>query len=608
MQLHLESETIGRTGGITGAGARKVLGAPHIDSLEIVIREAIQNSWDAAAEPRIRFGIEGYEFNEKQAKALRDALSAGAKGHDPVVPLPDKGLDALLLWDRGTSGLGGSTRPDEADDGDRDFVRFVYMIGDTKVQTDAFDAKGGTYGFGRSSFITASSVGTILVHTRCEYQGKRQSRFIGMTWTDPERGAERRITGRHWWGEQDGKHAIPLTGPAADQLATSLGMNPHGDTALGTSILILQPRWPGGENDLKVLRETALDEIQSGLLWNCWPRLMDSSIQVPFRWFGTDIQLPSPESYPGLSLFTRAYKAATSKSVPGNSTREIIQCLKPAKDLGLLALTQAPFAQGEQPNSDADDGQVLNDRTKALHHVALMRGTRLVIRYLEGPVPRDGLQYAGVFIADKGVDSVFAASEPPTHDDWVKNRLQGTERRYVSVAMKRIPEAAARFCRPPPDASAEGSSDDLGLLADQLGGLLHGVEGDGASPGKGGRGGAEGGGGRRGSKVNVAVGAPERLAHTAGVELRFPILLTSRGSDSVKVSLSAVAKVALEGGSETTPPIGAREPQVLGWMLSRDGALAPGTALELIVQREARCYLAVAQPTDCSLRLSVNVE
>src|SRR5207237_3158284 len=128
---------------------------------------------------------------------------------------------------------------------------FVYMIGDTKIQTDAL-AKGGTYGFGRSSFITASRVGTILVHTICN-DGKdgKEARFIGMTWTDPDRQGRRSLTGRHWWGLRDREDRIlPVYGTAANALARSLGMNALGDEGHGTAILILAPRWSESVDDL----------------------------------------------------------------------------------------------------------------------------------------------------------------------------------------------------------------------------------------------------------------------------------------------------------------------------------------------------------------------
>lgn len=607
MRLTLASETIGRTGGITGSGARKVLGAPHIDSLEVVIREAVQNSWDARERTSIQFGVVGFEFAGEQKTALLEALRDGTTGADRIFRLPDAGpLDALLLWDRGTSGLGGNVRADESEDGERDFVRFVYMIGDTKAQTEV-QATGGTYGFGRSSFITASRVGTVLVHTACLHRRERQSRVIGMTWSDPDR-SNRRLTGRHWWGRPDGEHVLPLIGRDADRLASTLGLNPLGDQELGTSILILLPRWSALDEQVEPARERALSQIQAGLLWNCWPRLMDGSIRASVRWFGRDIPIPDPRRHPRLRPFTQAYEVSAKAEAPRGMFLGALSSIKPSKALGTLALVQAPFAPLSDDNENGDE---VRSSAGPLHHVALMRGTRLVVRYLEGPVPPEGLQYAGVFLAHEDVDGTFARSEPPAHDDWVKERLSGHERTFVSVTFRRISDAIRGFLQPGGDSpEGGGDSGDLGLLSDRLGRLLTDVEGDGAddnTDGGGGGGGGEGGGSSR-RRVAVSVLTPARRARGNHVELRIPVQVSTRQRRPVSVKLSARAVVVVEGGAEKQPPAGAALPEVLGWQHSADAALVESPSLKVEVDGQRELYLTVLQPRDCLVKLVVDAE
>src|SRR5687768_16735165 len=45
------SEQRGPFGGVTADGMINVLGRPHLDSLELVLREAAQNAWDARQRP-----------------------------------------------------------------------------------------------------------------------------------------------------------------------------------------------------------------------------------------------------------------------------------------------------------------------------------------------------------------------------------------------------------------------------------------------------------------------------------------------------------------------------------------------------------------------------
>ena len=48
--IHLHSEPFSRDGNIAADGAARLLGQPALSPLELVIRESIQNSWDASLE------------------------------------------------------------------------------------------------------------------------------------------------------------------------------------------------------------------------------------------------------------------------------------------------------------------------------------------------------------------------------------------------------------------------------------------------------------------------------------------------------------------------------------------------------------------------------
>jgi len=605
MRLKLESEAIGRHGGITGSGAKKVIGAPHIDSLEVVIREAVQNSWDAVEADSLSFGVVGSEFRGARELNLREALKEGTRGTAPVVRLPAGPLDGLLLWDKGTSGLGGGVRADRQDESRRDFVRFVYMIGDTKVQTDSL-AKGGTYGFGRSSFLNASKIGTILIYTVCKHEGVRESRFIGMSWSDPDRLEGTQLTGRHWWGAPDGKHVLPVVGSEARTVAKSLGMGVFSGDELGTAIMVVAPRWSSKEEDVNAARQQALLQLSNGVLWNCWPRLLDGTIDVQIDWFGEPVAIPDPRSASRLKVFTRAFDALQKQSSAATRT-STLNCLRPIRTLGKLALAKAPFL-AETPSPDrADDDLDVRDETTPLRHVAMMRGTRLVIHYVEGPAPPEGLQYAGVFMADEDTDAVYAASEPPAHDEWVKERLVGQDRTLISVTYRRVQEEVREFLGTDkghaPDLSA---GQDLGLLSDRLGDLLLGVTGDGPGTSQQGGGAGEGrrgGGGRRAMSVRLL--PARRVPRDGMIELSVPVRLESASSRRQTVTLSAKAAVVVEGGTESQHPDGAAMPEVLGWQLTTDATLVEGPSIEIEVQGQRDCILRVLQPRDCGVRLMV---
>src|SRR5690606_30920538 len=77
-------------------------------------------------------------------------------------------------------------------------------------------------------------------------------------------------------------------------------------------------------------------------------------------------------------------------------------------------------------------------------------------------------------------------SEPPTHDDWVHERLDvPKERTFVNVALKRIRYSVKNFIGAVAGFHVENSeTGNLGGLSAQLGGLLTATSGTGLGPGR----------------------------------------------------------------------------------------------------------------------------
>jgi hypothetical protein len=78
-----------------------------------------------------------------------------------------------------------------------------------------------------------------------------------------------------------------------------------------------------------------------------------------------------------------------------------------------------------------------------------MRSPELVVRYFEGPETfSTNVAYAGVFRATDELDEVYSAAEPPTHDNWVHEQLQGAHTTFIRTTFTRIKERLAEFKRP----------------------------------------------------------------------------------------------------------------------------------------------------------------
>lgn len=86
-----------------------------------------------------------------------------------------------------------------------------------------------------------------------------------------------------------------------------------------------------------------------------------------------------------------------------------------------------------------------------------MRPADLVVKYLEGPpFFEESGGYAAVFRADAGMDRVFAAAEPASHDAWLVDKLSGDDHRLAKQALRRINDAMKEASGPAP-VSNEGA-------------------------------------------------------------------------------------------------------------------------------------------------------
>ena len=73
-------EPVAATGGINGQGVLRQLGRPAMDMAELLVREAIQNSWDARC-PRstsIEFRVHGRQLSPEQQSILNQFFFHGA--------------------------------------------------------------------------------------------------------------------------------------------------------------------------------------------------------------------------------------------------------------------------------------------------------------------------------------------------------------------------------------------------------------------------------------------------------------------------------------------------------------------------------------------------
>lgn len=425
-------------GASAAEGIRNQLGRPELDLLTILVRESAQNSWDARLTPSpgpVDYRLDMWTVGPAHAAAWRELLIEGAPAGPEQFPLREtlkRGpVRVLAIADRGTRGLGGPTRADNAVGPDRDFVSFIRNIGEPR------DAAlgGGTYGFGKGIFYLLSRTGTILVHSRCRTpRGGYETRLIGCTlWKSYVAAAphgDRRYTGRHWWGDTSGNVVEPLVGRPAETTARRLGLRPFGADETGTRILVVDP------NLDELEPAAAADYLAETIAWHLWPKMISTDGKPPTMRFtvtcdGVEHHVPDPRETRPLNMFVAAYETMTG---PAGSD---LRCLKPKRHLGRLGLVKRIM-----PPLEPTRASRVIDIEDLVHHVCLMRPAELVVTYRPGPKPPSASQgYAGVFRADETMDEIYAQAEPPTHDAWHPQSLDRPESTFVHTTFRRIDEA-----------------------------------------------------------------------------------------------------------------------------------------------------------------------
>lgn len=578
--LTLFSEPFAPTGNMAGEGFRRLLGRPALGLLQTVLRESLQNVVDAAVTdegPRVLVRVRTLSVD--QARLLRDEVFA----ERPVAECSARNIEdslhgpvrVLEIADFRTIGLSGPTRADLVQEGGEppNFVNFFRNVG---AGRDSHHG-GGTYGYGKSAFYAISQCATILADSVTTVAGVESRRILachlGAAFDVAGAGLRRRFTGRHWWGLKDDTDGVdPLGGSRADELARALGLPVRGVGDTGTTIVVVDPELPEGVGSEGVARE-----VIEGILWNFWPRMTRDcpqrrrlSVEVEVE--GRLWPVPSPEEFPPLDLFARSM--ARIRNDHGDV--RTIQCGRPQKALGLLAIEKGLSAAR---SSISERSGSLVPRQSC--HIALMRPVELVVKYLKGtPFPDPRFEWAGVFVCsgEDEVESAFAQSEPPAHDDWVPDNLpKGNEKTFVNVALKRLREEAVTFVQTPVlGAGSFHSQGGLVGAAALLGCSLAGPVAEG--PGRSRR---SGGGGAASRVTSVGKVVFERLLIGPSGErtARFRCAFRNSG-DNPDLQLAAYGFVCVDGGGDSRAVI-EHPVSVLGFSLEGAGQMTTENRLKV---------------------------
>lgn len=462
------AEPVPPMGSLAAPGFLKLLGKPPFDRKTLLVRESVQNSWDARILPGefVDYQINARTLSGRRLEYLREIFGASNYDENETLEalITKENVDCVEILDFSTLGLNGPTIasfPGEP----RRFVNFVLNIGAEKPPDETFS--GGTYGFGKGSYFLSSECSTILIHTRCiNSVGNLESRLIGVSLGNPFTRGDQAFTGRHFFGDHSKVGVSPFLDHAADQIAQAVGFGvPKGET--GTSVLIIGFASEGKDGATLNLEQATLS-MANQIMWQCWPKLVDlgsgPELRAKVTYDGKVVEIPKLDSNRVIAALVDQFKKCASGG------GESIDCGNPRMHLGSISTKSFIF-----PSADLDIDAVdpFSDFKLPTHHVALIRSPKLVVEYLSGKeAVTPNTAWLGTFVVANNalVDRAFALSEPPSHDSWDYKGLQGHQKTFVKVALQRIFEHVNRkYGQQIEIRSSQGS---LASLSSMLGRIL----------------------------------------------------------------------------------------------------------------------------------------
>jgi len=345
------------------------------------------------------------------------------------------------------------------------------------------------------------------------------------------------------------------------------------------------------------------NRIIEAILWNFWPRMMESTpperrFQVEVEVEGQRLDLPAPESFPPLDLFSLAMNRIRS----GNDCTPV-QSHKPAKLLGMMAIQKGFRSRRYRL---VPDESIIPEK---VCHIALMRPVELMVKYLEGsPLPDESLEWGGVFrVSDEeDVERAFAESEPPAHDDWCPSNLQDRRQKtLVNVALRELKRKAQEMAgiAPEPPRGNEAAT-PLARVADRLGRILDSLADGGP--------GLTGGQGPRSRRQKVSSPGPPRPVFSRLEEFEgrvvavFDVQVPPSAARDWQL-LKAEAQVLLDGKPERPDPEVMSPPEILGFRMPGGTRLLRSGDMIETTGVDGKIEVLVEMPGDCAITLDLQM-
>lgn len=242
----------------TGSSLIRLIQNNDMPFLDLLVREAVQNSLDASKEGE---GYTQVDFSIREF--CSQDLIIYFEGIDKRISelYPEKSYRLLEIRDSNTFGLTGPLfDKEQSSDQYGNLIKLVYQIGMPQQR----EGSGGSWGLGKTVYFRIG-IGLVLYYSRIYEDGKYHSRLAACLVEDEQKNESLlKNKGKHrgiaWWGQvKDGQQS---TMPVTDEnlihsILKSCGTLPYTNEETGTTIII-----PFMRDDLRPSFHIGNDEVE----------------------------------------------------------------------------------------------------------------------------------------------------------------------------------------------------------------------------------------------------------------------------------------------------------------------------------------------------------
>lgn len=232
-----------------GSGALKALQNDSLPELDLLVREAIQNSSDAS----LKIDGERFDVNFTIGTFIPEKFNAELGSLKDILDkhYPEESANYLEIRDMRTTGLTGPVRLSELlselyreDHGN--YWKLVFDTGKEQTASSSGEA-GGSWGYGKSVYYRVG-IGLVLFYSQIAVGDSFEERMI-LSLTEHEtdsssllKGIVNDSIGRAWWGrkdEQNPKELLPITDALEiESILDIFGVSRFKTGRTGTAIII----------------------------------------------------------------------------------------------------------------------------------------------------------------------------------------------------------------------------------------------------------------------------------------------------------------------------------------------------------------------------------